>query len=193
MNDAADTTASQLLLHEYDTVHRHFMFATQQKGVVFRLWATLATALLASWAATFLSKADFAFALCSVTALFVFVYAQKEAEYWIAFLCLERLESRLNRIVGESALSYTSFYKRQLFPRHDRRVGAVSIMQWVRILPIAALVIFCAAALIEESQFVKLAVSMIPLALSGIYLGWARYGLPHRVLKATGDDKPRLS
>ncbi len=148
MSDDSSSKEIEVLLKEYSEVHNHYLFATKQKALLLNILATVVIALVG---ANFMEYIETKLILVSIpilAALFLFIYGQKETEYWIALLDLERIEERINYLLGNLTICYISKYKRYMFPKPGKKkTSIVTLMQYVRLIPGILLAAYMISAL----------------------------------------------
>jgi hypothetical protein len=171
------------LLKEYAEVQQHYRFATQQKSIVINLLITIASAFLGAYFLGHVSIGPIALIGPVILSIFLFVYGQKEAEYWMALLCLERIEDRVNKLLGSQTMTYISIYKRFLFPKPHHKRSFVVIMQYLRTVPgaIAAIFVF---KIIYQKYGLLITILELSVLLSALaFVAWATVRVQRKFLQ----------
>lgn len=159
-----------ILLTEYDAVHQHWMLATKQKAVIVQVIGGLLIALLG---ATFLDHIEKDLLFIILPLLFTvgaFVYAQKEADYWTAFICIESIEKAINLVGKGDLLVYSHRFKNILFDRKQiLSFSPIRVLQIIRAFPIIGILIYCNYEIFQSYHLLTFIVIIFLQLLSVFY------------------------
>ena len=164
----------EILLAEYKVVNEHWTLATKQKAMIIQVCGTVIMALLGASMLEHLSWGNFAAISLGIVILGAYIYAQKEAEYWVAAICLESLEYAINGLSEAELLGYVGRFKTILFRRKKSlSLSPFRILHLVRISVGSGFAVLCCVLIYEEYGWAILSMYIVMSVGSLIYLAYA--------------------
>jgi hypothetical protein len=160
MGNRIDPQELEILLKEYAEVNNHYLFATKQKATLIHLFITIGSTMVGALFLNYMPLKYVVLLSPILISIFLFIYGQKETEYWIALLCLEQIEKRVNNSLDLPIMSYITKYKRYMFPRPGHKLSTVFLMQYVRVIPGLIVIFF-----VKLYQFYGFWVTILELGL----------------------------